>query len=232
MEATSPRSPSQASPYGHGYDQDSYAQSSTYPSPARTEGDSSSYMADSMVLYNHYPSMALSNHSVHPAQTLYPLSPPHPTEAPWTPSLATTASPSMTDGQRSRVWAETYETVPVWDQPFTYAPSGSLVGARHSPALSDGALLSQRSSIASYVHSPYSQDESDCSWVKAEPQNELVSDEDPMLSNQPLTVSPQRLGNASEDGTVNTSTGQTGAESDLDPQAEDTGEASASPSSA
>lgn len=193
MEATSPRSPSQPSSYERSYDQASYAHPSTYPSPARTEGDTSSYMTDSMVLYNQYPSMTLPNHSVHPAQTLYPLSP-HPTEAPWTPSLAPSASPGMANGQRGRVWTEPYEVMP-WEQSFSYMPPSSLVDPRHSPALSDGVILSQRSSISSYDPSLYSQDDSDTSWIKAEPQNELMGDEDPMRAAQPLTVSPLRLGN-------------------------------------
>lgn len=207
MEAISPRSPSQPSSYERSYDQASYAHPSTYPSPPRTEGDTSSYMTDSMVLYNQYPSMTLPNHSVHPAQTLYPLSP-HPTEAPWTPSLAPSASPAIASGQRGRVWTEPYEVMS-WEQSFSYMPPGSLVDPRHSPALSDGVILSQRSSISSYDPSLYSQDDSDTTWIKAEPQNELMSDEDPMRAAQPLTVSPLRLGNSSETNTVNTSTART-----------------------
>ncbi|OJD40364.1 epithelial zinc-finger ezf protein [Diplodia corticola] len=209
MEDISPRSPSQALPFESSYGQGSYTQSSTYPSPARTESDASSYMTDSMALYSQYPSMALSNDSVHPAQTLYPLSP-HPTEAPWTPSLPATTSPGVPGGQRSRLWADTYDTMPVWDQSFTYLPSGSLVGVMHSPAPSDGALLSQRSSVCSYDHSPDSGP-----MIKIEPQNELASEEDSVVGHQPLTVSPQRLGNVkhtttqSDDSTVNTSTVRT-----------------------
>lgn len=193
MDAATPRSPSQTSPYG-GYGHGPYAHPSTYPSPARTEGDASNnYPSDSIVLYNNYPSMSLPSHSVHPAQTIYPLSP-HPTEAAWTPSLATSASPGMMDGQRTRGWAEHYDyTTPQWEQSLAYAGY-----PRHSPALSEPLIASQRSSVSStYDHSSlYSQDESDSPWVKVESHSEWMSDEDSVLVRQPMTVSPERLGHS------------------------------------
>lgn len=218
MEATTPRSPSQTSSYERGYP---YTHPSTYPSPAKTEGDASGYMTEGLGLYS-YTTMTIPSHSIHPAQTLYPLSP-HPSEATWTPSMAANASPSMIEGQPLRTW-EPYESVarspmPSWEAQFPYAASGSFVETRHSPAPSDGHIISQRSSVSSsYDHSLYSQDGSESTFppqVKLEPQNEWMSDEDSMMCQQPLTVSPERLGKLqhvvaqSEEGEINTSTART-----------------------
>lgn len=222
MEASTPRSPSQTSTYDRGFGPSPYAHPSNYPSPAKTEGDSSNYMADHLGLYN-YPSMQLPPHSVHPAQTLYPLSP-HPSEA-WTPSMTTSASPSNFGGQEMRAWADSYESVartPLssWEQQFQYATSNSFGETRHSPAPSDGHIISHRSSVSSsYDPSLYSQDGSESTFaphVKVEPQAEWMSDEDSMLCPQTLTVTPERLiGHLryaiaqSEDSRVNTSTART-----------------------
>ncbi|EOD43575.1 putative zinc finger c2h2-type protein [Neofusicoccum parvum UCRNP2] len=198
MEASTPRSPSQTSTYDRGFGPSPYAHPSNYPSPAKTEGDSSNYMADHLGLYN-YPSMQLPPHSVHPAQTL--------------------ASPSNFGGQEMRAWADSYESVartPLssWEQQFQYATSNSFGETRHSPALSDGHIISHRSSVSSsYDPSLYSQDGSESTFaphVKVEPQAEWMSDEDSMLCPQTLTVTPERLiGHLSEDGRVNTSTART-----------------------
>lgn len=116
--------------------------------------------------------------------------------------MAANASPSMIEGQPLRTW-EPYESVarspmPSWEAQFPYAASGSFVETRHSPAPSDGHIISQRSSVSSsYDHSLYSQDGSESTFppqVKLEPQNEWMSDEDSMMCQQPLTVSPERLG--------------------------------------
>ncbi|EKG13382.1 Zinc finger C2H2-type protein [Macrophomina phaseolina MS6] len=149
--------------------------------------------------------MSLPSQSVHPAQTLYPLSP-HPSEATWTPSMTTSASPSVMEGQQLRAW-EPYESVgrsplPSWEIQFSYAASGSFVGTRHSPAPSDGHIMSQRSSVSSsYDNSLYSHDGSESTYlpeVKLEPQNEWRSDEDSLMCQQPLIVSPGRLCNSNQ----------------------------------
>lgn len=187
MRASTPHSPSQPSPYERRSGSGPYAHPSTYPSPAKTEADHSNYMTPSMAFYT-YSTIPLQS------QALLPLSP-HPSDN-WTLSLASSMSPSMID---ARGWSESYDSVgrssmPSWEQQFQYAPSDSFGETVHSPAHSDGHIISQRSSVSStYDHSLYSQDSSDSTFIKAEPYSDWKSDEDSIMGQQPLTVSPLRL---------------------------------------
>ncbi|KAK7538156.1 uncharacterized protein J3D65DRAFT_621159 [Phyllosticta citribraziliensis] len=185
MDANTPRSPSGT--FGH-----TYTHPTNYPSPAKSEGDQTTFMPDPLGVY--YGALPMHSHSIQTAQGLYPLSP-QPSET-WTTCLTTNASPAIMDNGM-RAWTDQYPPVgrshmASWDQPqYQYATPGYIDG-RHSPDPSD-PYMSHRSSVSStYDHSVYSHDTPDsfAPRIKAEPMDHWTSDDE---GRQSMTVSPEHM---------------------------------------
>ncbi|KAK7554282.1 hypothetical protein IWX50DRAFT_637426 [Phyllosticta citricarpa] len=186
MDANTPRSPTGT--FGH-----NYTHPTNYPSPAKSEGDQTTFIPDPLGVY--YGALPMHSHSMQTAQGLYPLSP-QPSET-WTTCLTTSASPAIMDSGM-RQWADQYPPVgrshmaSSWDQPqYQYATSGFIDG-RHSPDPSD-PYMSHRSSVSStYDHSVYSHGTPDsfAPRIKTEPMDHWTSEDE---GRQSLTVSPEHM---------------------------------------
>jgi hypothetical protein len=158
----------------------SLLQSPAYPSPARSDSESSKYAVDGLGLYAYSQSFPTSGPPTN--SVLYPPSP-QPTEA-WT-HLSAAASPLMSEAHVDP-WTSNYDH-PTSRSPLSWAPH------HHS----------HRSSLSSARDmSIFSHDGSEHAFpqIKLEGGSEWGSDEDsspPTIQDQtPLTVAPERLTNS------------------------------------
>ena len=171
------------------------AQPSTYPSPARSDTDSSKYPADSLGLYNYSLSLATSG----PAQ-IYPPSP-QPTES-WA-HLTTGTSPLMTEAPVDS-WPSMYDP-PIsrgspmpWNSGLAFPHSRSMEN-RQYPTVAHTSVSHRSSQSSSRTMSNYGREDTEHAYapVKLEANAEWTADDSPSpghpLPDPPLTVSPERL---------------------------------------
>lgn len=196
MDTAHRSSPGAMSPYQHAMKANTMAQPSNYPSPARSDSETSKYPADSLGLYNYSMSLATSG----PAP-VYPPSP-QPTEA-WT-HLSTAASPLMTEAP-SDPWPAVYDH-PISRSPLPWNsglpfPHSRFGDNRHSPDVVAHTSVSHRptQSTSSQAMSMYSREGTEATYssVKLETGSGWTTEEEASpghrLSDPPMTVAPERL---------------------------------------
>ncbi|KAF2473799.1 uncharacterized protein BDR25DRAFT_281769 [Lindgomyces ingoldianus] len=164
------------SPYQQAMKTTTLLHSPAYPSPARSDSESSRYPTDGLGLYNYSQSFPVSGPPA--GSVLYPPSP-QPTES-WT-HLTTGTSPLMSEAPADPWPVTTYEP-PVSRSPLPWAPHH----ASHRSSLSstrDISIFSRESSAHAYPQ------------IKLEGGSEWATDEEPSSAQRhhPLTVSPDRL---------------------------------------
>jgi len=195
MDPTHRPSPASLSPYQQAIKACTMAQPSTYPSPARSDPDTSKYPTDNLGIYNYSLSLATSG----PAQ-IFPPSP-QPTES-WA-QLTTGTSPLMTEAP-VETWPSMYEP-PIsrasplpWNSGLPF-PHSRFMENRNSPMIAHTSVSHRSSQSSSRAMSVYARDDTEHTYppVKLEGSAEWTTDDEPSpghsLPEPPLTVSPERL---------------------------------------